>query len=47
MSLDIVKKIAASLNVDITEDDISKPYRLKNQEDKIIVEFSSLKKKVN
>ena len=41
----LLKKIAASLNADITEDDISKAYRLKKQEDKIIVEFSSLKKK--
>ena len=44
-AFDVVKKIAASINVDITEDDISKAYRLKKQEDKIIVEFSSLKKK--
>ncbi|XP_065367204.1 uncharacterized protein LOC135959969 [Calliphora vicina] len=42
---DVVKKIAASRNVEIKEEDISKAYRLKRQESKIIVEFLSLDKK--
>lgn len=41
---DVMKKIAASLDVDISDYDISNAYRLKNKE-KVIVEFSSLNKK--
>ena len=42
---EVVKKIANSLNVDINESDVNKAYRLRNQKDKIIVEFSSFSKK--
>lgn len=43
--VDVVKTIAASLNVEIKEEEITKAYRLKKKEDKIIVEFSSSSKK--
>lgn len=42
---DVVKTIAASLDVEIKEEEINKAYRLKKKENKIIVEFSSLSKK--
>lgn len=42
---EVVKKIANSLNIEINESDVNKAYRLRNQKDKIIVEFSSLSKK--
>lgn len=40
----VIKTIAASVNVNITDSDISNAYKIKNYE-KIIVEFSSLNKK--
>lgn len=42
---DVVKTIGNSLGVEIGEGDIEKSYRLKKQDDKIIIEFSSLSKK--
>lgn len=42
---DVVKTIASSLNVNINDADISNAYRLKKQEDKAIIEFSSINKK--
>ncbi|KAI8129590.1 hypothetical protein CVS40_1408 [Lucilia cuprina] len=44
--IDVVKKIATTLNVEISERDINQAFRLKNQDNKIIVEFFSLSKKV-
>lgn len=43
--LEVVKKIAASRDVAIAEEDILRAYRIKNQKNKIIIEFSSLNKK--
>lgn len=42
---DVIKRIATSVNVDVHETDISNSYRIKQKDDKIIVEFSSLNKK--
>lgn len=42
---DVVKTIAANVNVEITEDDISNAYSLKRDDTKIIVEFSSINRK--
>lgn len=42
---DVIKKIAASVAVDVTNNDISTAYRLKNNDRKIIVELSSMDKK--
>lgn len=43
--IDVVKKIGMSLNVNISEEDISRAHRLKKQENKIVVEFSTTSKK--
>ncbi|XP_037827188.1 uncharacterized protein LOC119615182 [Lucilia sericata] len=45
-AFEVVKKIANSRNVEINEFDVDRAYRLKRQNDKIIVEFSSLNKKI-
>lgn len=45
-AFEVVKKIAAVKNVEIKEEDISNAYRIKNRENKIIIEFSSLNKKL-
>ena len=45
-AIDAIKKIVAFVNVTINDADIDNAYRLKRQNDKIIVEFSSLNKKV-
>ncbi|XP_037820038.1 uncharacterized protein LOC119609362 [Lucilia sericata] len=44
--IDVVKKIAATLNVEISERDINQAFRLRNQNNKIVVEFFSLRKKL-
>lgn len=43
---EVIKKIAESLNVELKEEDINRAYRLKKKENKIIIEFSSLNKKL-
>lgn len=43
---DVVKTIGASLNVVVNEEDVSRAYRLKKQNDKVVIEFSSLGKKI-
>lgn len=45
-AMDVVKKIAASKNINIKEEDMNKAYSIKKRENKIIVEFSSLNKKL-
>lgn len=45
-AVEVIKKIAASKNVELKDDDINKAYRLKRKENKIIVEFSTLNKKL-
>lgn len=42
---EVVKKIAASVSVNVDDSDISNSYRIKQRDDKIIVEFCSLSKK--
>lgn len=44
-AVEVVKKIAASLTIDLEQHDISNAYRLRNNENKIVVEFSTLNKK--
>lgn len=42
---EIIKTIASSVDVEMSEADISNAYRLKRQSDKIVAEFTSLNKK--
>ncbi|KAI8128732.1 hypothetical protein CVS40_1747 [Lucilia cuprina] len=44
--IDVVKRIASSLNVEITDSNINNAFRLKKQNNKIIVQFCSLSKKL-
>lgn len=42
---EIVKKIAESVNVNVSENDINRAYRLKQKDEKLIVEFATINKK--